>query len=443
MTTTNIKPKKNNTILIKILFILFMIVLLMIPNFMIKNLIYERSGRKAGIENEIARSFGKSQKVMSPILKIPYTKTQKLSDGKTNTFKGLLSFAPSDTDMEGSITPTIRERSIYEVVVYDAEMNIKSKIETIPNSSQFVNYKLDYSQAYLMIGLADPNGLKDSSSILVNGKKLELEGVSDYANRTLHFLKSKPFAIKPQASLELDIKLDFRGTSSLTVEPIGETTKVNLQAPWPDPSFVGSKLPNSRDVTEAGFTSNWTTNKFAHNYPRQWTDNSKLDQNYEYGVKLLQPVDEYGKNSRTAKYALLIIVLAFSIFFLFEILQKIPIHPIQYALVGFALTIFFLLLLSITEHLGFDLAYLISGLATIGLIVSYTSYFLASSRSSLILLLLLSALFGYIFVILQMQDFALLAGSLALFVVLSLVMLLSRKVDWYKLGYSTNEIKTS
>jgi len=436
MTTTNIKPKKNNTILIKIIFILFMIVLLMIPNLMIRGLINERSSRKTEIEREIAKSYGKSQKVMSPILRIPYTTKKSL------TVKGMLSLAPNDTKIAGTIKPSVRERSIYEIVVYDAEMNINSDIQIKPGS-QYADYKLDYSKAQLLIGLADPNGINDNSIFKVNGKQIELEGISNFASNTLHFIETKPFAIKPESTVNLEVQLDFRGSRSLTIEPIGETTKVDLQSSWPDPSFVGSKLPSNRDITEAGFTSRWTTNKFAHNYPKQWTEDSKLNQNYEYGVKLIQPVDEYGKNSRTAKYALLIIVLSFSIFFLFEILQKNPIHPVQYGLIGFAVTIFFLLLLSITEHLGFDLAYFISGLATIGLIVSYTSYFLASSRSSFILLLLLSALFGYIFIILQMQDFALLAGSLALFAVLSMVMLLSRKVDWYKLGYNTNERKTS
>jgi len=176
-------------------------------------------------------------------------------------------------------------------------------------------------------------------------------------------------------------------------------------------------------------------NKFSHRHPLIWQSDSKaLESSAYFGVNLIQPISEYGKNFRTSKYALLIISLTFGIFFFFEILLKKSIHPIQYTLVGFALTIFYLLLLSITEHLGFDKAYLISSIATISLIVVYTHFILKRIGASTLLLGLLSALFGYVFIILQMQDFALLAGAVALFVVLATVMLLSRNVNWYNVG---------
>jgi len=436
MEVTNIKLKRNSSVILKVVFILIMIALLMIPNFMIQGLIYERSGRKAEIESEIAKSYGQSQKVMAPILRVPYTKTTKYKNGETSVAKGDFSFSSNETKIDGNITPSLRRRSIYDIVVYDAALQIESELNiSQPDNNLFPSLELDYSQAYMIIGLADPNGLTDESTMLVNGKAVEFDGVSTYKNHSLHFVKTKSFAVTPESALAINIDLRLKGTKSLTIEPSGEKTTVDLQSPWPDPSFVGTKLPNSRDITEKGFTSKWNINKYAHNYPKQWiNDHESLNQNFEFGVKLLQPIDEYGKNSRTAKYALLIIVLCFAIFFFFEILFKKQIHPIQYTMIGFALTIFFLLLLSITEHLGFDKAYLISSIATVGLIVVYTNFILVTKKATVTLAFLLTGLFSYIFIILQMEDFALLAGALALFVVLAAVMFLSRKVDWYNLS---------
>lgn len=436
MEATNSVTKQPTTVVIKIIFILIMIALLMIPNIMIQRLIKERSNRKAQIESEISKSYGRSQKVMSPVLRIPYTKTTTYKNGETSVKKGIFSYSPYETKIDGKIIPSLRKRSIYEIVVYDTEMKIESELKVDkPDSNIYPSLVLDYSKAHMIIGLADPNGLSDTSQLMVNGKTVAFDGVSNYSNGTLNFVKTENFSVDPEKKLAVQLDLIFKGTRSLTVEPIGEKTTVDLQSPWPDPSFVGTKLPNRQDVTNEGFTSRWDINKYAHNYPKQWiVDSEVLNQNFEFGVKLIQPIDEYGKNSRTAKYALLIIVLCFAIFFFFEILFKKQIHPIQYAMIGFALTIFFLLLLSITEHIGFDKAYLISSIATIGLIVGYTNFILATRKATITLAFLLSGLFGYIFIILQMQDFALLAGALALFAVLSAVMFLSRKVDWYNLS---------
>ena len=435
-----IRPRKNNSIVIKIIFILFMILLLMIPNFLIQNLIHERSSRKTEIENEVAKSYGQKQKVMSPILRIPYSKSNTNSKGEIYYTNGTVSFTPNETTIDGNIITDTRKRSIYEVVIYDSEIKIKSDIPiTKLDATTYHGYKLDYTKAYLAIGISDPNGLSDATTINVNGKPIALDGMSDIVCPNLRFVKTLPFTILPNGTVDITTNLILKGTKSLLFEPIGNKLDIKLKSPWADPSFVGTKLPNSHDITSEGFAGKWVVNKYAHNYPKTWTnDASTLKQNFAFGVNLIQPIDEYGKNSRTAKYALLIIALTFGIFFFFEILFKKLIHPIQYALVGFALTIFFLLLLSITEHLGFDLAYLMSSIATVGLIVGYASFILDSKKATIILALLLAGLFGYIFIILQMQDFALLAGAIALFAVLAIVMILSRKVNWYELSRGEN-----
>lgn len=430
------KLRTANSPIMKVLFILAMTMALMIPNGLIQNLIQERSKRKSLIENEVSQSFGHDQKIMAPILRIPYTVTYLVNDGKdTTTSKGILSRSPQKSEITGDINTSTRKRSIYDIVVYDADLDIASEFNTsILDEKAYQDHAFHYDEAYLIFGLSDPNGLSDSTTISAAGQALKLNGLSTFTNTDLRYIKTTPFTYEPGQALAVHLDLKFKGTGGFNVEPSGNQMKVSIKSPWQDPSFVGSQLPDHHDVNE-GFTSTWTTNQFAHDYPAFWSDDHKVkNRNFGFGVKLIQPVSEYGKNSRTAKYALLIISLTFGIFFFFEILQKKRVHPIQYILIGFALTVFYLLLLSITEHLGFDLAYLISSIATIGLIVAYARHILQSRRSTIVLGLLLSGLFSYIFVILQMQEFALLAGSLALFTVLSLVMMLSRKVDWYEVG---------
>ena len=435
MDASSIFTKIKNSVTTKIIFILFMTLLLMIPNFMIQDLIRERSGRKLGIEREVARSYGQEQKIMVPILRIPFNQTIVADDGAVSYSRGNFSFSPIESKVNGQVATDTRKRSIYEVVVYDTQLDIEQKYDLSTfDASLYPNYKLDYSQAHFIYGISDANGLYKDTNINANGNSIKMKGLYPM-NKDMDWVESMPFALNEGDQVASTYALHLKGTKSLRFEPIGEKYEVQLTSPWQDPSFTGAKLPTKYDITEAGFQSTWSVNKFAHNHPQYASyDSALLSVGNSFGVNLILPIDEYGKNSRTAKYALLIISLTFGIFFFFEILYKKLIHPIQYLLVGFALTVFFLLLLSITEHLGFDISYLISSVATVGLIVSYASAILKNRKSTGILLGLLSGLFAYIFIILQMADFALLAGALALFVVLAAVMHISKGINWYDLS---------
>ena len=436
----NITTKKQvigNKLLIKIVFILLMTLLLMIPNAMIRDLIYERKVRKSVIEMDVAKSYGHDQKILPPVLKVPFSQWVSDSEGNKKEVKGEFGFSPLDTDINGLINTDKRKRSIYEIVVYDSEFKANSKFPNVAiDNSVYQNCTLDYKNAYLLVGVKDPNGLDDNTEFVVNGNQVGLEGIANISCSQLTFVKTETFEVKPEGNI-IQSSIYLRGTKGVMIEPIGERMSVSISSKWMDPSFVGTRLPTDYDVNDDGFVSNWSINKYSHSYPKMWTsDNSILNKNFAFGVNLIKPIDDYGKNHRTAKYALLIISLTFGIFFFFEILFKKSIHPIQYTLVGFSLSIFFLLLLSFTEHIGFDKAYLISSLSTTILIVTYAKFILSSKRAVLILSFLLLALFGYIFIILQMKDFALLAGSLALFAVLVVVMILSRNINWYELSKS-------
>jgi len=442
MTEHTLFSKLKNSIGLKVINIFIMIILLLIPNNLVQELINERRARKVSVEKEIWKSYGQEQVIYPAFIKIPYVRTQYNSDNKPYTTEGHLGLSVNSSGYDINITTDTRERSIFEVVVYEAEITSNSTFTWQSfKPGDWTDYKFNYEKAYLVYCLKDANGIEDSIEIVANGQALNIEGnevINIEGNEVIsiagfNWLKTESLAVDISQPLTIKSNWLLKGTKGLYFEPMGDLTEVKMQSTWPDPSFTGK---NTNDVTDDGFTAKWKVNKFAHKHPKVWlSDQTALATNAShFGVNLIQPVNEYGKNFRTSKYALLIISLTFGIFFFFEILLKKSIHTIQYTLVGFALTVFYLLLLSISEHLGFNNAYLISSIATVSLIAVYTHFILKKIAASSLLLALLSGLFAYVFIILQMQDFALLAGAIALFVVLAAVMLLSRNVDWYNLG---------
>ncbi|HHH54328.1 MAG TPA: cell envelope integrity protein CreD, partial [Bacteroidetes bacterium] len=237
---------------------------------------------------------------------------------------------------------------------------------------------------------------------------------------------------KDNIDFSFDIKL--QGSESIYFIPVGKTTTVALKSSWDSPSFQGRFVPDEREVSKDGFTANWKILDMNRNYPQQWEGNKYNVSSSKFGVDLIKPVGEYQKNMRTVKYSLLIIVLIFLIYFFFEVLGKFRIHPIQYSFIGLALTLFFVLLLSISEQIGFDLAYLVSAAATTIMILIYSAALLKNRKQLLILTGFLITIYGFIYVVLQLEDFALLAGSIGLFVALFITMYYSRKIDWYNIG---------
>jgi len=247
---------------------------------------------------------------------------------------------------------------------------------------------------------------------------------------------SCPIAVNSDGkNYQFSIPIKINGSEYLSFEPVGKSTSVNIRSDWHSPSFEGAFLPDQREISANGFTAQWQVLDLNRPYPQQWKNTEVATfGNSGMAVRLIKPVDEYLKNTRSAKYAILVIGLTFMLYFFFEVLRKLFIHPFQYLLVGLALTIFYMLLLSLSEHVGFNNAYLISSFATIGLICGYSFSVLRLRRLVFQLFGLLVAIYGFIFVLLQLEDFALLAGSIGVFIALAAVMYGSRKVDWYNLG---------
>jgi len=226
--------------------------------------------------------------------------------------------------------------------------------------------------------------------------------------------------------------IDLKGSQHLFFIPGGKTTDITLESDWKSPSFTGAFLPDEREVNEEGFKASWNILHLNRNFPQFWTGNKYAVEESAFGTELLLPVDNFLRSHRVARYAVLFLALTFLVFFFVEVLNHALIHPIQYLLVGVALIVFYVLLLSISEHIAFNWAYLIATAATLGLITTYTVSILKSRKLGMLLFSILAVLYTFIFILIQLEDYALLIGSIGLFVILAIVMYFSRKIDWYE-----------
>lgn len=438
----------NNSVTIKILVIGVLIVILLIPANMIQSIISEREGRKNTVIEEISDKWGHSQLINGPILSVPY-KTYRMS-GTKKVYSGIeyAHFLPEELSFNGVINPEIRYRGIFEAVLYNTEVNIHSTFN-LPDFSEWdiAGEDILYNNACITLGLSDLRGVKEDIVIRFDEKEIIPEpgvqtspllsnvhsGVTAKVDLTCDNDKKKSFTLKT--------KLNINGSGRLSFVPLGKKTTVQLQSKWCNPSFEGAFLPGKRDITPDGFKASWKIFNFNRNFPQKWRSGDYSLGSAAFGVRFLSPVDEYLQISRSTKYAVLFITLTFLAFFIIEILNKKKVHPIQYLLIGFALCLFFTLLLSLTEHTSFAIAYLTASASTVVLVGFYTKSVLKSTPFSLGIGFLISVLYAFLYVILQLQDYSLLVGSSGLFIILALVMFVTRKVDWYNIGLNQKEIK--
>ena len=237
-----------------------------------------------------------------------------------------------------------------------------------------------------------------------------------------------------KTSYDFSFSLKLKGSEVLYFTPLGKETNVSLASNWSSPSFDGNFLPDQRSIADSGFTANWNVLHLNRNYPQQWLGSSHDITYSAFGVNLFTPVDNYQKSTRSVKYAIMIIALTFLVMFFVEILNNKAIHPFQYILIGLALCVFYSLLISISEQSNFNFAYLISGLATVGLIAAYSKSVFKENKLVALVSSVLVILNGYVFSLIQLEDYALLMGSIGLFIALAAVMYYSRKIDWYNLN---------
>ena len=425
---------------LKIVFIFFLVLLLMIPVGLIMNLISDRETLRTETEIEIQDSWGRSQTLSGPIITIPYYKYET-RDEKRVRIKTYLHLLPENLDIKGEIFPETRYRGIYKVAVYSSKLNIQGNfmpvtklIESIPHEN------ILWNEARIEMEIPDLRGIQEAIHLQFNGTSLKAEpGIS----------AGSPFQSGIHASLSsaqiqsgkpttFIVEMNLRGSNSLYFTPMGQTSRVQIKSDWADPSFGGAFLPSKREINSNGFTAEWEVLHFNRNYPQIWINKHYQTDDSAFGVSLILPVDEYQKTMRSVKYALLFLTLTFTLFFFIEILNKKKVHPVQYIMVGASLIIFYVLLLSLSEQVGFVVAYLIASTAIILQISVFIFKIIHSAKTALITAGTLTILYTYLFVLLQLKDYALLMGSIGLFFILSLIMYLSRNIQWSDNGQITN-----
>jgi inner membrane protein len=439
------KNLKNN-IFFKMGVIFILILILLIPTSMVENLIYERENIQANAIDEVSSKWGTGQTITGPYVSIPYDKyvkqySEKDSTDKIVKLKEWLYFLPEQLKIAGEISPEKRYRGIYEVVVYESSYKIEGTFNNIDLSQFDIDSRnVHFDKATINIGISDLKGIEKQISLKWNANNILFNSGTSTNDIVYSGINAAiPIIPNDSTSHRFSLDIDLKGSQNIYFIPVGKTTNVTLKSKWPTPSFTGTYLPDTRTVTKDGFSANWNILHLNRNYPQSWVGSQYDIQYSSFGTDLLLPVDNYKKSYRVVKYSILFLVLTFMVFFFVEVLSSVFIHPIQYLLVGIALVVFYTLLISFSEHIKFNIAYVLASLLTLTLITGYTSAILKSKKIGLIIFGILAVMYTFIFTIIQLEDYALLIGSIGLFVILGIVMYNSRKIDWYNIKIGDKE----
>jgi inner membrane protein len=434
----------KESITVKLIFIGFLILVLLIPSSLIDDLIRERASRQDEMVKSIADTWSGSQMVKGPVLVIPYRKTVKFIDADkkeaTRDVIENLYILPENLKIKANVKPERLHRGMFETVVYNSSIKITGNFGKAElGSLSLLPEQLILDKARLEFSISDLKGLKNNPMVNAAGQQLTAEPSFNAHPLFNGGLQANiNLSNVPNGAFTFDYTLDLKGSQELHFLHLGKTTDVEVAGNWSSPSFDGRYLPDTRHVDTSGFNAKWRMLYYNRPYPQQWvvdnnllTDEKKQD-DASFGVKLRLPVDQYQKITRTSKYAILIVLLTFVSLFLTEVIRKNRIHPFNYILIGAAMIIYYTLLLSFSEQVGYNMAYLIASVATIGLVSVFIASLLKNKGAAALFALILSVIYIFIFVIIQLEDLALMIGSIALFIITGLLMYFSRKINWDK-----------
>ncbi|MBF0227781.1 MAG: cell envelope integrity protein CreD [Desulfobacterales bacterium] len=345
-------------------------------------------------------------------------------------------FLPKELNINGTLYPEIRYRSIYETVLYNAKLTIEGSF-SYPDSNELsiLQENILWHNASISLGISDMKGIKESIAAKINEQEIFMNPGINPTDVMASGVSCKIMLPVNSKDISFKFEINLNGSEEINFIPVGKTTNISINSTWNSPSFTGEFLPVKRNIDEKGFTAEWKILHLNRNYPQQWVESSYQIYTSAFGVKLFIVADIYQKSMRTVKYAIMFILFTFTGFFFSEIINKKRLHPIQYLLIGFTIIIFYTLLISISEHINFNIAYLMSSASIILLITGYSKGILGSKYLSLTVFGMLTVLYGYLYIVLQLEDYALLMGSIGLFVVLSLIMYVTRNIDWYSLNF--------
>ena len=447
---------------LKIAMVIVLVLAILIPLAMIRGTIAERQQYRQQAVDEVTRGYAGEQGLAGPVLVVPYREQVEVEErDATGVLRKQVRevdrqwlFFPKTMHVHGRVLPSIRKRGLHQVRVYEWQGSIDAAFDVrLPDADPARPRTL--GAPWLDIGIADVRGLVGAPTLRVAGAATPiLQGQKGRGGGGVHAVLPAALVAGERIAFPVQFGFALRGTEALAIVPLADTNRIVLDSPWPHPQFNGDFLPRTHRIDGKGFHAEWDVSSLASNAQAQYREggaamgkatpapghdgvaaaveaSASIDR---VGLSLVEPVNLYSKVDRASKYGLLFVLLTFVGFFLFETIKQLPIHPIQYALVGLALAIFFLLLLSLSEHIAFGLAYLAAALACIGLIGYYVGHVLRSRTRGMGFAAMLGLLYAALYGLLMSEDNALVLGAGLLFVVLAAIMVATRKVDWYQVG---------
>ena len=421
---------KSDNITVKLIIIAIVGGACLIASLLVLGLVSEREQRFKEVKQEIAGSWGERQTIVGPMLLNEQTSVS-LQNGVPTTVSTLYYLLPEKVEYTTELVPKVRSRGIFDTIVYTSRIKVRGAF----SAEEYRKISGGSKSAVFSVGMSDTRGIEKQLNLSwdkavypfkPSPKNTLLRGSGVHAEVPVRFAG---------ALIPFEFEVELKGSEGLAFTPVGKETRIKVVSSWPTPKFSGAFLPSTREMTDAGFAAEWNISSFGQSFPASGSERD-VDASQFFasaaGVDLQGGIDIYAELYRSIKYAILFILITFAAFFVFEVLAGLRIHPVQYLLIGGSLALFYLLLLSLAEHIGFLPAYILSTAMTALLISAYSARVLASRRRAAPIFALLIVLYGYLYFVLQLEDYALLFGSLLLFVLLSAVMYLTRKVDWFE-----------
>jgi len=422
----NISFGKGPLITGKLLLIAFLCLILMLPLFMVSQTVHERENFYQKAQNDIGNSWSLPQRVTGPFIIVPYKDTR---DDKLRYHI----FLPQQLTIQTVIHPEIRHRGIFQVPVYGADLKLQGKFPAPPPEAEETSKTFLWKKAILVLSVTDLRGIT-SLRLWANNQEVNLKPGSGELNSSLPGVHAD---IAFEKEIDFALTLTLKGTNLLKFLPVAQETLVTMTSSWPDPSFVGSFLPDQRTLDKTGFSASWKIPYLARSIPENFdSERSEVlkdaEDTFTFGVRLYNGMDHYRQAERATKYGFLFILYTFLAYFLFEVVKKIRIHIFQYVLTAFSLISFFVMLTAFSEHTNFALAYWVASCAIITQVSLYACKMIPKRSERLVFVTVFAALYIYLYTVLRLEDYAFLIGALGLFIILSFTMYYTRNVVWFE-----------
>jgi len=440
----------RNSQMLRLLSVGFLALLLQIPISMIGGLVTERQERRDAAVSEVSSKWGRTQSITGPALVVPYVYrwTEAVTGSPPITRSEIRNaiFLPERLEVRGAVDSEVRNRGIFSVPVYGLDLAIAGEFKPPSFSELGIEpASIAWDRAHLAIGISDARAIQKETVVLWNDSRASfLPGTGGFrdAGTGIH----APVEVSASSQrYAFSFPLALNGSLGVYLTPFGQSTLVDLEADYAHPSFQGNWLPVERNVSADAFQARWSIPFLGRNYPQAWSSETQMAEPIafsRFGVELTNPVDHYRMAERSVKYAGLFILLTFAAVWLIEVLAGVRVHPIQYLMLGGALCLFYLLELSLSEHLGFPLAYAVASAAVVSMVAGYGVVVLQRLSRGVVVAAGVALLYVYLYILLMNEDYALLIGSIGLFAILGAIMFATRRVDWYAVGAPAPEPST-